>query len=102
MINNSEKEVVIIQPYYYPIKKIERAIGDALSRGVKVELITSAKRDQPCYAPLKNLRMTQKLIDKGLKVYEMNDKFLHMKAYYVDDKIITLGLIFYYILIFFK
>ena len=92
MINKSQKEVVIIQPYYYPIKKIEKCINDALERGVHVELITSAKRDQPAYAPLKNFRMTEKLIEKGLKVYEMHDKYLHMKAYFADDKVFTLGL----------
>lgn len=91
MINNAKREVIIIQPYYLPIKKIERAISDALRRGVKVELITSAKRDQPVYAPLKNLRMTGKLVAEGLQVYEMHDKFLHMKAYYVDDEVFTLG-----------
>jgi phosphatidylserine/phosphatidylglycerophosphate/cardiolipin synthase-like enzyme len=93
MINNAKREVIIIQPYYLPIKKIERAISDALKRGVKVELITSAKRDQPVYAPLKNLRLTGKLVAEGLQVYELHDKFLHMKAYYVDDEIFTLGIL---------
>ena len=91
MINKAQKEVIIVQPYYYPIKKIEKCINDALERGVHVELITSAKRDQPAYAPLKNYRMTEKLIAKGLKVFEMHDKYLHMKAYYVDDQMFTLG-----------
>lgn len=91
MINKAKKEVVIIQPYYYPIKKIEKCIGDALDRGVRVELITSAKRDQPAYAPLKNFLMTKKLIEKGLEVYEMHDKYLHMKAYFADDSVFTLG-----------
>lgn len=91
MINKAEKEVVIIQPYYYPIKKIEKCINDALERGVHVELITSAKRDQPAYAPLKNFLMTKKLIKKGLQVFEMHDKYLHMKAYFADDKVFTLG-----------
>lgn len=91
MMNKAKKEVIIIQPYYYPIKKIEKSISDALDRGVNVELITSAKRDQPAYAPLKNLLLTEKLIKKGLKVYEMHDKFLHMKAYFADDEVFTLG-----------
>jgi len=91
MINKAKKEVVIIQPYYYPIKKIEKSIADALDRGVHVELITSAKRDQPAYAPLKNFRLTKNLINKGLQVYEMHDKYLHMKAYFADDEVFTLG-----------
>ena len=55
MINKAKKEVEIIQPYYYPIKKIEWFIVDALDRGVKVKLITSGKRDQPSLCSFKKL-----------------------------------------------
>jgi len=37
--------------------------------------------------------MTKKLLKKGLKVYEMCDQYLHMKAYYADDKVYTLGIV---------
>jgi hypothetical protein len=33
--------------------------------------------------------MTRKLIKKGLNVYEMHDKLLHMKAYYADDEVVN-------------
>lgn len=45
MIESAKEHLVIVQPYYYPIKKIEKALERALERGVKIELITSAKRD---------------------------------------------------------
>lgn len=77
MIENAESHLTIVQPYYYPIKKIERALGKALERGVKIELITSAKRDQPCYKYLSNVLMTQKLRRKGMIVYELHSKLLH-------------------------
>lgn len=81
MINGAKESLTIVQPYYYPIKKIEKALEDALERGVKIELITSAKRDQPCYKALSNVLMTKKLMAKGLEVYEVHNKLLHMKLY---------------------
>ena len=75
----------MVQPYYYPIKKVEKALISALDRGVEVELITSAKRDQPVYKNLSNIYMTAKLRKRGMKIYEMHDKILHMKGYYSDD-----------------
>ena len=47
-------------------------VYSALARGVQVELITSAKRDQPVYKFLKNGLLLRKLIKKGLKVYELH------------------------------
>ena len=94
MIEKAEKKITIIQPYYYPIKRVERAIFDALARGVEVELISSAKRDQMCYANLSTFLMTKRLIQKGMKVYDITDKYLHMKGYLVDGKQFTLGNLF--------
>ena len=36
LIEKSKKSLTIVQPYYYPVKKIEKAIERALDRGVKV------------------------------------------------------------------
>ena len=81
----------MVQPYYYPIKKVEKALSEALDRGVQVELITSAKRDQPVYKSLSNILMTGKLRKKGMQIYEMHDQILHMKGYYADDKYFSFG-----------
>jgi phosphatidylserine/phosphatidylglycerophosphate/cardiolipin synthase-like enzyme len=44
-IINAKHKIVMVQPYYYPIRIFEDEIIRAMDRGVKVELITSAKRD---------------------------------------------------------
>jgi phosphatidylserine/phosphatidylglycerophosphate/cardiolipin synthase-like enzyme len=63
----------------------------AIDRGVKVELITSAKRDQPVYKYIKNGLLLRRLIRKGVNVYESHEKILHAKAYIFDSKIMTVG-----------
>jgi cardiolipin synthase len=35
--------------------------------------------------------MTEKLRAKGLELYELHSKLLHMKMYIVDDSVYTLG-----------
>ncbi len=90
-IHESKESIKIIQPYYYPIRKFEKALLSALKRGVSVELITTAKRDQPAYTSLKNILLLNELVKNGLKVYEVHDKLLHMKSYQYDDKLYTSG-----------
>jgi phosphatidylserine/phosphatidylglycerophosphate/cardiolipin synthase-like enzyme len=62
-----------------------------LERGVDVELITSAKRDQPVYKYIKNGLLLRRLIKKGLKVYESHEKILHTKAYIFDKNVMSIG-----------
>lgn len=56
-----------------------------------MELITSAKRDQPVYKYIKNGLLMRRLIRKGVTVYESHEKVLHAKAYVFDDRILTIG-----------
>ena len=91
MIKNAQKKIVLIHPYYYPVKKFENAVIDALNRGVMVELYTSAKRDQPVYRYMKNQSLMKNLINNGCKVYEIHEKLLHMKAYEIDNKHYSIG-----------
>ena len=45
MINSSKKEIILLQPYYYTVKKFENALSKAIERGVKVKVFTTQKRD---------------------------------------------------------
>lgn len=54
MIDKSEKEIILLQPYYYRVAKFEKAIERALQRGVSVKIVTSQKRDQICYKNINN------------------------------------------------
>lgn len=76
-IRESQHKILIVQPYYYPIKAFEEELmkgtdshNSAIDRGVFIELITSAKRDQPVYKYIKNGLLMRRLIRKGVHVYE--------------------------------
>lgn len=90
-IKNAKKSIKIIVPYYYPIKKIDKALIEASKKGIKVELITAKKRDIPCYKDLRNSYLFKHLIDSGIDVYEFKDKYLHVKSFLFDDEILSVG-----------
>lgn len=70
---------------------IEDEIIKAANRGIKVELITAQNRDIPAYKTLVNSRLMSKLIKNGVSVFQMKDKYLHMKSMIFDDLELTFG-----------
>ena len=70
---------------------MEEALADALDRDVEVEIITARKRDQPVYKDFLNSDLFHDVLSKGAKVFEEPYKYLHMKAYQVDDTYLSIG-----------
>lgn len=81
----------MITPYYYRINQVDKALINAKERGVDVQIITSRKRDIPAYMPFKNYLLFQKFLRKGIDVYQVQDRYLHMKGCQFDDESITFG-----------
>lgn len=91
MIKKAKDEIVIIQPYYFRVHKVDDLLIEAKKRGVKVKIITAFARDQPAYKHLYNAELFSHLLKENIQVQEHMYKFLHMKAYYVDHKYLTIG-----------
>ena len=81
----------MVQPYYYPVRRCEQKLIQAMERGVQVELITSAKRDQPVYHYIKNYLLLRNLFHPNIKIYEYPEHLLHMKCYLIDNKKFNIG-----------
>jgi len=69
MVNESKKQIKIIQPYHYPMIKFDRAMKEAVKRGVSAEMLTSGQRDQPVFRNIFNYLLFQRLILNNIKVY---------------------------------
>lgn len=91
ILSAAHESITLIQCYYLNINKIEDILLDALRRGVKVQIITAAIRDQQVYKYIDNEVLFKSLLEEGAEVYEFLDKSFHMKAYYVDRNVINLG-----------
>jgi len=81
----------MVQPYYYTVRIIEQKLREAMERGVQVEFLTSAKRDQPVYHYLKNYLLLSNLFHHNIKIYEYPEQLLHMKCYLIDNKKFNIG-----------
>jgi phosphatidylserine/phosphatidylglycerophosphate/cardiolipin synthase-like enzyme len=91
ILDSAKESITIIQAYYLNLKRIEDCLKRAQDRGVKITIITAEKRDQIVYKYIYNQQLFSMLMKNGAEVYEFLDKSFHMKAYYVDRRLITLG-----------
>lgn len=90
-LDKAKESITIIQAYYTNLERIEYILKNAVKRGVKVTIITAEKRDQIAYKFQYNSDLFNELIVNGVEAYEYLDKYLHMKAYYIDRKYLNTG-----------
>lgn len=84
-ISRSRRVIWLATPYFLPSWKIRRALMRAARRGVDVRLLLSGRiHDHPAirYA---GQRYYQKLLKSGIRIYEYQPRFLHLKTVLVDD-----------------
>ncbi|CAN7295816.1 phosphatidylserine/phosphatidylglycerophosphate/ cardiolipin synthase family protein [Aquipseudomonas alcaligenes] len=84
-IRNAKTRVWLATPYFLPSWKVRRALLKAARRGVDVRLLlTSRNTDHP---PVRfaGQRYYPRLLRAGLRIFEYQPRFLHLKMVLVDD-----------------
>ena len=82
----------MVQPYHYTMSKFDRLIHRLVSKGgVKPEIITSGKRDQPVFQDLTNEMLFERLLRKDVKLFETKEGLLHSKIYMFDRRWVNMG-----------
>ena len=89
-IDAAEDSLKIINPYFTLIPSVKRALKRAIDRGVRVELIVSAKSDIPL-TPDCVLRNAYQLHKRGAHVWLYLPGFHHSKIMMVDGRYCTIG-----------
>jgi cardiolipin synthase len=89
-IDNAEKEVRIMNPYFVPHEELRRALRDAARRGVDVTLILPGHSDS-WLAYYAGRSYYSELLDAGVKIYERKNRILHAKSATVDGVWATVG-----------
>ena len=89
-INSAKDSVVIVNPYFLPLKVVRKAIKKAIDDGVKVDIMLTAKGDIP-FVPDGVWRLGYKLMKRGANVYMYDGGFNHSKVMCVDGKYMTVG-----------
>lgn len=89
-IDDARDSIKIINPYFTLTRSIKKAIQRAIDRGVKVEIMLSAKSDIPL-TPDCALHQAHKLMKRGAHVWLYQPGFHHSKIMMVDGRFCTIG-----------
>ncbi len=89
-IQNAQRHIQIVNPYFTLNRKLKKCLKKALQRGVKVEIMLSAKFDEPV-TPDVVYRNAHKLIERGAYIYIYKPGFHHSKVMMVDGEMCTVG-----------
>lgn len=89
-INAAQDSIKLINPYLTLNRQLKRALRNAVKRGVKVEIIVSAKSDIPL-TPDCVFYNVHKLMKQGARVWLYQPGFHHTKVIMVDGRFCTVG-----------
>jgi len=89
-IDAAQDSIKIINPYFTLIPSVTRALTRALERGVKIEIMQSAKSDIPL-TPDCAYYQAHKLMKRGAIIWMYEPGFHHSKIMMVDGRFCTVG-----------
>ncbi len=89
-IDQAQDSIKIINPYFTLIPTVTRALTRAIKRGVKVEIMLSAKSDIPL-TPDCAYYQAHKLMKRGAIIWMYKPGFHHSKIMMVDGRYCTVG-----------
>ena len=90
VLDNAKDSVKIINPYFMPTNKVMKALKRCAERGVKMDILISAKYDEPLTPDIVMYNM-KKLIKRGVNVRRYRPGLHHSKIMMVDGKFCTVG-----------
>jgi cardiolipin synthase A/B len=89
-IKQSKKSIFIGSPYFIPGKKLNRALLEALKRGVSITLLLPMKPDHALVQEA-SYRYLKPLLEAGAVIYQFHEGFYHSKVYIFDESICDVG-----------
>jgi phosphatidylserine/phosphatidylglycerophosphate/cardiolipin synthase-like enzyme len=84
-LNTSKKRIWLATPYFLPTWKVRRALRRAASRGVDVRLLLTGPRTDHPSVRYAGHRYYPRLLKAGVKIFEYQPCFLHLKMVLVDN-----------------
>ena len=89
-IDDAKDSLRIINPYFTLVPSVNKALKRAIDRGVKVEIMVSAKSDVPL-TPDCVYYNVHKLMKRGAHIWLYQPGFHHSKIMMVDGRLCTVG-----------
>ncbi len=90
MLQSSQIEITIMCSYFFPGKKIRRAMVKAIKRGIKIKVVVAGVSDI-AVAKRAERWLYNWLLRNGIDIYEYQKNILHAKVAVCDDHWMTIG-----------
>lgn len=84
-LNSGQKRIWLATPYFLPTWKVRRSLRRAAGRGVDVRLLLTGPRTDHPSVRYAGHRYYPRLLKAGVKIYEYQPCFLHLKMVLIDD-----------------
>ncbi len=89
-VQRSVERCYLTTPYFVPPPRLVRALRRAAARGVDVRVLTAGRSDVPLVR-LASRHLYGRLLRKGVRLFEMEERVLHAKTATVDGVYSTIG-----------
>ncbi|MDR2843387.1 MAG: cardiolipin synthase [Candidatus Symbiothrix sp.] len=90
IVLGAKKYLYLQTPYFLPTDSLFEALQIACLSGVDVRLMVSKKSDSSYIDPASR-SYYEDLLKAGMRIYEIQDKFIHAKTMVADDYISVIG-----------
>lgn len=84
-IGHAKRRVWLATPYFLPSRKVRRQLMRAVARGVEVRLLLTGRNTDHPPVRFAGQRYYPKLLRAGVRIFEYQPRFLHLKLVLVDD-----------------
>jgi cardiolipin synthase A/B len=89
-IHHARSSVVLANAYFFPGRRLRRALVEAAQRGVRVQLLLQGKVEY-AIQHYGTQALYGQLLEAGVQIYEYRASFLHAKVAVIDDAWATVG-----------
>lgn len=84
-LHGGKQRIWFATPYFLPTWRIRRVLRRAAKRGVDVRLLTAGPHTDNAPVRFAGQRYYSKLLRAGVRIYEYQPRFLHLKMVLIDD-----------------
>ena len=84
-LRGAKQRVWLATPYFLPTWKVRRALRRAAARGVDVRLLLAGRHTDHPPVRFAGQRYYPRLLKAGVRIFEYQPRFLHLKMVLVDD-----------------
>ncbi len=84
-VNRAKQRIWLATPYFLPSWKVRRILVKAAQRGVEVRLLLTGRHTDHPPIRYAGQRYYPRLLKAGVRIYEYQPRFLHLKMVLVDD-----------------